>query len=221
MSDTDEKPLIAATPSQAEYEAGENPAAIPDTDAPFDLFADWLREAGASEPNDGNAMALATVDADGMPDVRIVLLKDFDEQGFTFYTNLESAKAHEIAHSGKAALCFHWKSLRRQVRVRGHVEPVSDAETDAYFASRTRLSQIGAWASDQSQPLASREALVAKATMLGKLYEGEDIPRPPHWGGYCLSPSEIEFWQDQPYRLHDRLLFTRAGDGWTRVRLNP
>ena len=221
MAETDDKPLIAKTPDEADYAAAGTMPGIADTDAPFDLFAAWLREAQEAEPNDGNAMSLATVDAEGRPDVRIVLLKDFDPAGFTFYTNLESTKACQLAGSGQAALCFHWKSLRRQVRVRGRVEPVSDAAADAYFASRTRLSQLGAWASDQSRPLKEREALMAKAAMFGALYAGEDIPRPPHWGGYRLVPAEIEFWADQPYRLHDRLRFTRAGDGWQRVRLNP
>jgi pyridoxamine 5'-phosphate oxidase len=221
MADTHDKDLIAKTPSATDYAAVGTQDGIPDTDAPFDLFAAWLRQAQLAEPNDGNAMSLATVDERGLPDVRIVLLKDFTEVGFIFYTNLESAKARELDGSSKAALCFHWKSLRRQVRVRGHVEPVSSEAADAYFASRTRLSQLGAWASDQSRPLKSRESLTAKETMLGKLHEGEDIPRPPNWGGYCLVPSEIEFWADMPYRLHDRLLFTRKGDGWDSVRLNP
>ena len=221
MDDAPAKPLIAKTPSETDYVASGEQAGIPDTDAPFGLFVDWLREAQAAEPNDGNAMSLATVDDRGLPDVRIVLLKDFTEAGFTFYTNLESKKARELDGSSKAALCFHWKSLRRQVRVRGRVEPVSSEEADAYFASRTRLSQLGAWASDQSRPLETRETLTSKAAELGKLYEGKDIPRPPHWGGYRLVPTEIEFWADQPYRLHDRLLFTRKGDGWDSVRLNP
>ena len=221
MADTDDKPLIPETPSGADYAASGKQAGIPDTDAPFDLFATWFRQAQLSETNDANAMSLATVDERGLPDVRIVLLKDMTDEGFTFYTNLESAKARELTGSSKAALCFHWKSLRRQVRMRGHVQRVSDEASDAYFASRTRLSQIGAWASDQSRPLKERDALIAKAAMFDKLHEGEEIPRPPHWGGYCLVPSEIEFWQDQPYRLHDRLLFTRKGSGWETVRLNP
>ena len=189
---------------------------------PFRLFAAWMDEAMKSEPNDPNGLALATVDADGMPNVRMVLLKGFDEQGFVFYTNFESAKAKEILASMKAAMCFHWKSLRRQVRVRGDVEIVTDAEADAYFATRARGSRIGAWASKQSRPLESRFALekaVAEYTL--KFAVGE-IPRPEHWSGFRLVPKTIEFWQDRPFRLHDRLVFSRAeGSGWGKTRLYP
>jgi len=190
---------------------------------PFGLFARWLEDATASEPNDPNAMALATVDADGLPDARMVLLKGFDGQGFVFYTNAESAKGRELAAVPKAALLFHWKSLRRQVRVRGPVENVTDAEADAYFASRPRGSRIGAWASQQSRPLESRFALEkAVAVYTAKFGVGE-IPRPAYWRGFRVRPVAIEFWHDRPFRLHDRIRFHRAApDGeWQRERLYP
>lgn len=193
-----------------------------DTD-PFGLFDAWFRQASASEPSDPNAMALATVDPDGLPDVRMVLMKGVDPSGFVFYTNSESAKGGELAANMKAAANFHWKSLRRQVRLRGPVEQVSDAEADAYFRSRARDSRIGAWASQQSRPLESRAKLEeAVAAYTEKFGEGE-IPRPPYWGGYRLTPTEIEFWQDVQFRLHDRVLFTRAREGepWRRERLYP
>jgi pyridoxamine 5'-phosphate oxidase len=188
---------------------------------PFRLFAAWLDDATKSEVNDPNGVALATVDADGMPDVRMVLLKGFDESGFVFYTNFESAKGQEILGSMKAAMCFHWKSLRRQVRIRGDIETVSDAEADAYFETRARGSRVGAWASKQSRPLESRFALekaVAEYTM--KFGIGH-IPRPAHWSGFRLRPVSIEFWADRPFRLHDRVEFTRAGEGWEKVRMYP
>lgn len=188
---------------------------------PYRLFAAWLDDAGQSEINDPNAVALATVDADGLPNVRMVLLKGFDEQGFVFYTNFESAKGREILGSMKAAMCFHWKSLRRQVRVRGPVEIVSDAEADAYYATRPRGSRIGAWASAQSRPLEGRFALEkAVAEYTAKHAIGE-IPRPAHWSGFRIRPVEIEFWHDRPFRLHDRLQFKREGDGWGKQRLYP
>ncbi len=191
------------------------------TSDPIRLFGAWLGEAEASEPADANAMALATVDGDGMPDVRMVLLKGFDEDGFVFYTNLNSAKAAELADNGKAALCFHWKSLGRQVRIRGPVTPVSDREADAYFATRARESRIGAWASQQSRPLSSRAALEkAAADYAAKFGEG-DVPRPPHWSGYRITPVEIEFWQAGEFRLHDRIVFRRRGDGWQKTLLYP
>jgi pyridoxamine 5'-phosphate oxidase len=174
---------------------------------PFKLFAEWLADAGKTEPNDPNAVALATVDPDGLPNVRMVLLKDFDEQGFVFYTNYESKKGQEILSAEKAAMCFHWKTLRRQVRVRGPVEKVSDAEADAYYASRPRGSRIGAWA-------------VAEYTAK---YAIGDIPRPPYWSGFRIRPVSIEFWHDRAFRLHDRVLFTRPepeGD-WNKDRLYP
>jgi pyridoxamine 5'-phosphate oxidase len=192
-------------------------------DEPFRLFAAWMDDATKAEPNDPNGVALATVDANGMPNVRMVLLKGFDEHGFVFYTNFESAKGKEILASMKAAMCFHWKSLRRQVRIRGDVEIVSDAEADAYFATRHRTSRIGAWASKQSRPLESRFALekaVAEYTL--KFAVGE-IPRPDYWSGLRLVPKTLEFWQDRPFRLHDRVVFARAEGGgrWEKTRLYP
>jgi len=188
---------------------------------PYALFARWLEDATASEPNDPNATALATVDPDGMPDVRMVLLKGFDEQGFVFYTNYESAKGREILASMKAAMCFHWKSLRRQVRVRGPVEIVSDAEADAYFASRPRGSRIGAWASKQSRPLESRFALEKAVAEYTARYAIGEIPRPPYWSGFRIRPVSIEFWHDRPFRLHDRVVFRAEDGGWSRTRLYP
>ena len=188
---------------------------------PFNLFGEWLADATKSEPNDPNALALATVDADGLPDVRMVLLKGFDQKGFVFYTNFESAKGREILDSMKAAMCFHWKSLRRQVRVRGPVEIVTDAEADAYYASRPRGSRIGAWASKQSRPLESRFALEKAVAEYTARHPIGDIPRPAHWSGFRIIPQQIEFWHDRPFRLHDRMLFTQSGDGWEKTRLYP
>ncbi|MBU4527728.1 MAG: pyridoxamine 5'-phosphate oxidase [Hoeflea sp.] len=188
---------------------------------PYRLFAEWLKDATASEPNDPNALALATVDADGLPDVRMVLLKGFDERGFVFYTNFESAKGQEILGSMKAAMCFHWKSLRRQVRVRGPVEQVSDAEADEYYASRPRGSRIGAWASKQSRPLESRFALEKAVAEYTARHAIGEIPRPPHWSGFRIVPQSIEFWHDRPFRLHDRVVFTRNADDWDKTRLYP
>jgi pyridoxamine 5'-phosphate oxidase len=188
---------------------------------PFTLFDAWLKEASASEINDPNGTALATVDASGLPNVRMVLLKDFDERGFVFYTNLESQKGREIMSSMKAAMCFHWKSLRRQVRIRGLVELVSDAESDAYYATRPRHSRLGAWASAQSRPLESRAVLESAVAELDARYPGDDIPRPAHWSGFRIIPSSIEFWEDGEFRLHDRVEFAREGDGWSKARLYP
>lgn len=188
---------------------------------PYRLFAQWLDDATKSEPNDANALALATVDEHGLPDVRMVLLKGFDERGFVFYTNFESQKGQQVLGAMKAAMCFHWKSLRRQVRIRGAVEQVSDAEADEYYASRPRGSRIGAWASKQSRPLESRFALEkAVAEYTAKFAIGE-IPRPDHWSGFRIMPRSIEFWHDRPFRLHDRVSFTRAGDTWDKTRLYP
>lgn len=190
---------------------------------PFALFGEWLELAGEKEPNDPNAMALATADEGGLPDVRMVLLKGFDEVGFVFYTNLESDKGRELAANAKAALCFHWKSLRRQVRVRGQVERVSDAEADAYFATRAKDSQIGAWASRQSRPLESRFALEKEVAKYAAKYALKEVDRPPHWSGFRIVPERIEFWRDRPFRLHDRLVFLREGPHghWRTERLFP
>jgi pyridoxamine 5'-phosphate oxidase len=194
-----------------------------DSAEPFGLFNAWFAEAKAAEPNDPDAMALATVDAAGLPDVRMVLLKQADERGFVFYTNEQSAKGGELASNPKAALVLHWKSIRRQVRVRGAVERVTDAEADSYFASRSRESRIGAAASDQSRPLESREFFEARIAELRQKFEGRDVPRPAHWGGYRIVPGEIEFWQDRSHRMHDRIRFTRehTGGAWQKTRLYP
>ena len=194
-----------------------------DSADPFGLFNAWFAEAKAAEPNDPDAMALATVDASGLPDVRMVLLKQANERGFVFYTNEQSAKGGELASNPKAALVLHWKSIRRQVRVRGAVERVTGAEADSYFASRSRESRIGAAASDQSRPLDSRKTFEARIAELQKKFEGKDVPRPAHWGGYRIVPSEIEFWQDRPHRMHDRIRFTRerTGGTWNKTRLYP
>jgi len=190
---------------------------------PFGLFAEWFAEAKAAEINDPDAMALATVDPSGLPDVRMVLLKGADARGFVFYTNEGSAKGSELLSMPKAAIVLHWKSLRRQIRVRGDVERVSAAEADAYFASRSRPSQLGAWASEQSRPLDARETFEARYAEVEQRFEGKDVPRPPHWGGYRIVPVQIEFWMDRPYRLHDRIRFTResTGGAWQKTRLYP
>jgi pyridoxamine 5'-phosphate oxidase len=193
-------------------------------DEPFALFGQWLAEATASEPNDPNGMALATVDAEGLPNVRMVLLKDVDPRGFVFYTNLESQKGTELLGQGKAALLFHWKSLRRQVRVRGPIERVTEAEADAYFASRARLSRIGAWASQQSRPLESRFALEKAVAAYTARYAIGEVPRPPYWSGFRVLPVSIEFWKDGAFRLHDRIRFRRetpAGPWTAKDRLYP
>ena len=190
---------------------------------PYALFGTWLEEAGKTEPNDPNAVALATVDAAGLPNVRMVLLKGFDTRGFVFYTNFESRKGEEILGARKAAMCFHWKSLRRQVRIRGEVEIVTDAEADEYYASRPRGSRIGAWASKQSRPLEGRFALEKAVAEYTARYAIGEIPRPPHWSGFRIKPVSIEFWHDRPFRLHDRMEFRRTADGagWTKVRMYP
>jgi pyridoxamine 5'-phosphate oxidase len=188
---------------------------------PHALFRAWYAEAGETEPNDPDAMALATADATGRPSVRMVLLKGHDARGFVFYTNLDSRKGGDLAANSQAALLFHWKSLRRQVRVEGDVQPVSDAEADAYFATRSRDSQLGAWASDQSRPLASRTVFEQRFDEMRDRFAGIDVPRPPRWSGFRVVPERIEFWIDRAHRLHERRLFTRAGEGWTEGQLYP
>jgi pyridoxamine 5'-phosphate oxidase len=216
-------PLIPPTPTEDEYLS--RPLApdedLPPVADPLALFRAWLAEADRSEPNDPNAMTLATVDDAGMPDARMVLLKDVDDRGFVFYTNLGSAKGRELAACPAAALLFHWKSLRRQVRVRGRVEAVTAEEADAYFASRARHSQIGAWASDQSRPLEGRFQLQKRVAEYGLKFGVGAVPRPRHWSGFRVLPVQIEFWRDRPFRLHERRQYLRAGDDWTTQSLYP
>jgi pyridoxamine 5'-phosphate oxidase len=198
---------------------------MPDTIAladPIAKFHEWFAEAWVHEPEDANAMTVATATADGVPSARIVLLKGADERGFVFYTNRQSRKGGELAANARAALLFHWKPQGRQVRIEGHVESVTDAEADAYYASRPRISRLGAWASDQSRPLPERAELERRLAAYEARYPGEEIPRPPHWSGYRIVPGRIEFWQNMPYRLHDRTVYTRgANGGWTLGKLFP
>ena len=212
----------------AETLAAQADCSIAEAVDPFELFKVWISEAETAELNDPNAMALATVDADGLPNVRMVLLKGVDDpahpdRGFLFYTNLESAKGQELAATGKAACVFHWKSLRRQVRLRGPVSAVSSKEADSYYATRPRGSRIGAWASSQSRPMQSRMELAKLVTGYAARYAIGSIPRPPHWSGFRITPVQIEFWQNRAFRLHDRMVFRRpdAGSAWTKTRLFP
>jgi pyridoxamine 5'-phosphate oxidase len=218
MGNTDH-PHSAGRQNVADFSAAEDP---------FVLFSAWMDEAARSEPNDPNAMAVATVDANGMPNVRTVLLKGVDgaevpDRGFVFYTNFESAKGRELLANPKAALLFHWKTLERQVRIRGFVSLVSHGEADSYFATRPRLSRIGAWASHQSRTLASRDVLEAKVQHFESKYLDDAIPRPPYWSGFRVLPVEMEFWMNRPYRLHDRIVFRRDAprDAWQTSRLYP
>ena len=194
---------------------------IPEATDPLRLFQAWFDEASATEPSDPNAMTVATCTPDGTPSARIVLLKDFDARGFVFYTNREGRKGGELIANPRAALLFHWKALQRQVRIEGDVEPVTDAEADAYFSSRARISRLGALASDQSRPLPSRGELERRVAELDARYPGDTIPRPPHWSGFRVRPRSIEFWQDMPFRLHDRRVYTPAGEGWSVGALYP
>jgi pyridoxamine 5'-phosphate oxidase len=219
---------IPPSPNREEYERDYAAALAANGDEtaferaePYGLFVEWLADARAHEINDANAMALSTVDAEGAPDSRMVLLKDVDARGFTFYSNSESDKGRQLGARPVASLLFHWKSLRRQVRIRGTVEPVTPAEADAYFATRARESRIGAWASDQSRPLSDRAELEAAIARETARFEGLDVPRPERWVGWRVTPETVEFWRDRPFRLHDRLRFTREGDGWSRTRLQP
>ncbi|HMT43705.1 MAG TPA: pyridoxamine 5'-phosphate oxidase [Chakrabartia sp.] len=191
------------------------------TTDPFTLFDAWYQEARSTEINDSNAVALATAGADGQPHVRMVLLKGHSPDGFIFYTNQESNKARQISERPFAAMLFHWKSLRRQIRIEGKLWAVTVAEADAYFASRHRDSQLGAWASDQSRPLDSRETFEARFEAAKARFEGQEVTRPPHWGGYRLDPARMEFWEDRPHRLHHRRVFERAGQGWNEGLLYP
>ncbi|MFD1613372.1 pyridoxamine 5'-phosphate oxidase [Sphingomonas tabacisoli] len=188
---------------------------------PFELFRNWYDEARTTEPNDSNAMALATADAEARPSVRMVLLKGFDPRGFVFYTNRGSRKAGDLAANSHAALLFHWKSLRRQIRIEGPVSLASDEESDAYFATRSRDSQLGAWASDQSRPLDARSTFERRFEEVQQRFDGQPVPRPPFWGGYRVAPERMEFWQDRAHRLHERRLFVRDGGAWREGLLYP
>jgi pyridoxamine 5'-phosphate oxidase len=224
---SDRSKIIPTSPTAEEYakaaaDSPDDAGWFAKTD-PFVLFGEWLEEARKKEPNDANAMALATADASGAPDVRMVLLKDVSADGFVFYSNAESRKGQQLAANAQAAACFHWKSLRRQVRASGKVEVVTPEEADAYFATRAKDSQIGAWASDQSRPMEGRFELEGRIAKAAAKYGLVKTPRPPHWIGWRIVPTRIEFWRDRPFRLHDRLEFTRAsrGEAWITRRLYP
>jgi pyridoxamine 5'-phosphate oxidase len=216
-------PLIPTSPSEEAYRAEEDQGEVFTTDDPITLFEEWFALALKYEPSDANAMALATATAEGAPDVRMVLLKEIDQRGLTFYSNETSSKGRQLAANPRAALCFHWKSIGRQARFRGRIEKTSEAEADAYFASRARGAQLAAWASKQSAPLASREELEDSLAAAEKRFAGKSVPRPPEWDGYRLIPDEAEFWVNKPFRLHDRLLFSRDSTStpWTTRRLYP
>jgi len=200
---------------------GEAHAVVLSAADPFEVFQHWMAEAAAREPADPTAMALATSTREGRPSARMVLLKGWDRRGFVFYSNAESRKGDELSANPRTALVFYWPAIGRQVRIEGHVQPVGDAEADVYFSSRPRISRLGAWASDQSRPLADNAMLERRIAELDQRYPGDDIPRPPHWQGWRVVPERIEFWRDQPYRLHERTLFTRSGDGWAACKLYP
>jgi len=225
----DPSKLIPPSPSAEDYQLLRGPAqeaeseAAPGDSDPLALFSDWLAEAVAKEPRDANAMTLATADASGQPDARMVLLKDVSQGGFVFFTNTESRKGRQLEENPRAALVFHWKSLGRQVRAAGSIAPVDDAEADAYFASRARDSRIGAWASDQSRPMEGPLALEARVAKFAAKFGLGEVPRPPHWSGYRLTPTRIEFWRERPFRLHERRAFERASAdaAWTVSRLYP
>ena len=218
MNDT---PLIPASSAEDDYVKPDEPPGFLEARDPIALFETWLREALKTEPNEPNAMALATVDADGLPNSRMVLLKGLDADGFVFFTNTQSAKGGELAATPRAALTFHWKYLRRSVRVRGDVGAVTAAEADAYFATRVRAAQIGAWASDQSAEMPDRFSLERRVAEVALKFGLGKIPSPPHWSGYRVRPRTIEFWRNRPFRLHERLMFERAGEGWKSRRLYP
>ena len=218
----DDKAPIPPSPSATEYDAVRDRALISEISEPYGLLEQWLKEAREHEPNDGNAMSLATADKSGLPDVRMVLLKGVGPEGLNFFTNFDSAKGMQLAENPQAAICFHWKSLRRQVRARGVVERLPDDAADTYFASRAPQSRISAIASDQSRPLEDRAVFERRIAEISSIYgDDADIPRPEFWGGYRLIPNEIEFWQDQKFRMHDRLRLYRVGQRWESQRLYP
>ena len=217
--------IIPPSPTAADYDnaPASEVAQIDEGQNPFKLFAKWLELATKSELNDPNAVALASCDENAMPDVRMVLLKEFDENGFVFFTNFQSAKGVQLLSNQKAAMCFHWKSLRRQVRIRGEIEIVSEQEADNYFASRARQAQIGAWASEQSRPMKSLGELVGRVAQFGLKFGVGKVARPPHWSGFRLIPQNIEFWHDRAFRLHERVVFSRGSEksNWETKRLFP